>query len=101
MYDNETDANEPSLQTASKRSGATSVKQVVLDQVGVTVEAFIGNSELTIGQVNELKPGSVIELDAHLQRDVEIRLDGMCIGRGELVSVGDKFAVKLIELGQQ
>jgi flagellar motor switch protein FliN len=72
----------------------------LIDAVEVTLEAFLGQRKLKISEVRALKLDSVIALDASLGAAVELRLNGAVVARGELVSVGDKFGVRLTEIGR-
>ncbi|WP_416637105.1 type III secretion system cytoplasmic ring protein SctQ [Pseudomonas sp. OHS18] len=60
-----------------------------LDDVPLTVVCQIGSLELPLGQLRELGEGSVLALpDADVQQ-VELLVNGRCVGRGELVAIGD------------
>jgi flagellar motor switch protein FliN/FliY len=72
----------------------------LLDNVQVTLEAFLGKSRLRLADVRALKAGSVVTLDTSLTADVELHLNGLVVARGELVAAGDKFGVLLTEVGQ-
>lgn len=66
-----------------------------LDDVPLTVVCQIGSLELPLGQLRELGEGSVLALpDADLQQ-VELLVNGRCVGRGELVAIGDGLGVRL------
>jgi flagellar motor switch protein FliN/FliY len=68
------------------------------DSVDLQVEVFVGETQLTIGELNRLKDGAVLRLSATLADPVELRVNGARIARGELVAVGDQFAVRIIEI---
>jgi flagellar motor switch protein FliN/FliY len=53
---------------------------------------------MTVGELAALKADALIELDAPLNQPVELRLNGLPVARGELVAVGEKFGVRLIEI---
>ncbi|MER0041818.1 type III secretion system cytoplasmic ring protein SctQ [Pseudomonas sp. MGal98] len=66
-----------------------------LDDVPLTVVCQIGSLELPLGQLRELGEGSVLALpDADVQQ-VELLVNGRCVGRGELVAIGDGLGVRL------
>ncbi len=67
----------------------------LLEAVDVRVEAFLGETNMTIAQLNALKAGGVVTLDALLNEPVELRVNGVRVAHGELVSVGDKFGVRI------
>jgi flagellar motor switch protein FliN/FliY len=90
--------------TATPQTGATgplgSINPKLIETVNVTLEAFLGEARMTIAELTALKPGSIIPLDASLNQAVELRLNGVAVARGELVAVGDSFAVRLIEIAK-
>ena len=79
----------------SGANGATNVRSTLIDSVGVTIETYLGDTEMTIAQLNALHVGGVVKLDAALNGPVEIRVNGVIIAQGELVAVGDKFGVRI------
>ena len=91
-------------ESKSAKAGAAApafgVKNQLIDQVSVRLEAFLGASQMTVAELAALREGAAVPLDAPLNQAVELRLNGVAIGRGELVSVGDKFAVRLIEISK-
>lgn len=70
----------------------------LIENVGVRLEAYLGGAAMTVGELAAFRAGSVIPLDAPLNQAVELRLNGLAIAKGELVAVGDKFAVRLLEI---
>lgn len=68
--------------------------------VEVRLEAFLGGATMTVAELMKLKAGTAVTLDAALNRDVELRLNGVTVGRGELVTVDGKFGVRLLEINQ-
>ncbi len=72
----------------------------VIDAVGVTLEAYLGEARMTVADLTALKEESVVPLDAALNQAVELRLNGVAVARGELVAVGDSFAVRLTEIAK-
>ena len=83
------DKDERSIAGGSPRFGS------LLDAVDVRVETFLGETQMTVAQLNALKAGGVITLDAPLSELVELRVNGVTIAHGELVTVGDQFGVRI------
>jgi flagellar motor switch protein FliN len=75
--------------------GSAKVSSTLLGNVDVKVETYLGETSMTVGQLNALKAGGVIKLDATLNELVELRVNGVTIAHGELVAVGDKFGVRI------
>jgi flagellar motor switch protein FliN len=66
-------------------------------QINVSVE--VGRIAMSVREVMDLGPGAVIELQHSASEPVEIHANGRCIGRGEIVVVGEQFGVRITELG--
>lgn len=85
-------------QSLQKRNGADSAREFAADGSDVIVEIFLGDKLLTLAELNKLKKGDVLPLGVSLADPAELRVNGRCIGRGELVAVGDQFAVRISEI---
>ncbi|MDQ4087970.1 MAG: FliM/FliN family flagellar motor C-terminal domain-containing protein [Pseudomonadota bacterium] len=87
---------------ADGKAAATSggIRSHLIDSVTVRLEAFLGASRMSVGELSALREGSIVPLDAPLNQAVELRLNGIAVAKGELVSVGEKFAVRLIQISQ-
>jgi flagellar motor switch protein FliN/FliY len=80
---------------ATSSSSKAGVKRMVIDNLPVTVEAILGVAKVSVGDVTRLAPADVFALDTMLGDPVELRLNGETIAYGELVSLDDKFAVRI------
>lgn len=67
---------------------------------GIELEAVVelGRARLTIGEVLELGPGSVVQLDKMLGDPAEMMIKDRLIARGEVVVVDDKFGLRVTEI---
>src|SRR5438105_1721450 len=72
--------------------------ELLLD-VRINVSVEVGRVQMPVRQVMELGPGAVIELERSASEPVEIHANGRCIGRGEIVVIGEQFGVRVTELG--
>ena len=79
-------------------SGFPNAAQYLLE-VSITVSVEVGRVQMPLRQVMELQPGSVVELQRAASEPVEMYANGRCIGRGEIVVVGDLFGIRVTELG--
>ena len=69
-----------------------------LDDVKVRLEAFIGGANMTVAELGVLTRDGIIELDSTLSSFIDVRLNGVSIAQGELVTVGDKFGVRIVSM---
>lgn len=84
--------------TSTTAAAAAPSRNALIDTVDVRLETLLGHATLTVAELNALTPGSVIPLSASLSDLVEVRLNGIVVGHGELVAAGDQFAVRLTSL---
>jgi len=72
----------------------------LLQDVDVKLTVEIGSTRLTLRELLALGEASVIELDREADELLDVFVNGTLIGRGEVVTVGDKYGVKMTELVQ-
>ena len=94
---------EPKTKPASapaepKTASLPKINPALIDTVEVALDGFLGSARMTVGELSALEKGGVITLDATLNTAVELRLNGVAVARGELVAVGENFAVRLTEI---
>lgn len=75
------------------------VRQAQFKNVSVEVSAWIGKTKLTFGELTDLRPGRVIELDQPVGAPIEIVLNReVVLARGEVVEVGDEYGIRITEI---
>jgi flagellar motor switch protein FliN len=62
------------------------------------IEVVVGSTTLTLGEILNLCPGSVVELDNLVEEPVDIKVNGKLVAKGELVVVEEKFGVKITDI---
>lgn len=68
-----------------------------LDSVPLLLDFELGRLSLTLAELAALQPGYVFQLGGRLEdARVTVRANGVCIGQGELVAVGDTIGVQLM-----
>lgn len=70
----------------------------LVKNVKVTLSVYLGNSEISVSDLFELKNGSLLTLDKDVNAPVDIKHDGNVIARGELVAIDDNFGVRITEI---
>lgn len=65
-------------------------------EMKVTVE--LGRTQMPIREVLPLGPGSIVELDKLAGEPVDILVNGIVVGCGEIVVVEEKFGVRVTEV---
>ena len=67
--------------------------------VPVTVTISIGSKRLSVSEILELQPESIVPLSSRIDDPVDLIIDNRLIAKGELVDMGDgQIAVKIIEI---
>jgi flagellar motor switch protein FliN/FliY len=70
----------------------------LLQDVDVKLTVEIGSTTLSLRELLALGESSVIELDRQADELLDVFVNGTLIGRGEVVTVGDRFGVRMTEL---
>lgn len=94
-----TDMLQPNLGSSATAAPSKVSAKDLIEQVSVTLEAYVGEAAMSVADLRALKAGETIELDASLNSLVALKLNGATVAAGELVAVGEKFAVRITDLG--
>ena len=70
----------------------------LLRGVRISLEVRLGEAPMTIENMMSLKPGAVVTLETSLADHVELYLNDALVARGEIVAVGDKYGVRIVEI---
>jgi flagellar motor switch protein FliN len=70
----------------------------ILKDVELVVALRFGSKKMLLGEILELGPGSVIELDEQVEDPVELLLDDKAIARGDVVVVEGNLGIRVREL---
>jgi flagellar motor switch protein FliN/FliY len=63
------------------------------------VTVSIGQKRLSVSEILELQPESIIPLSSRIDDPVDLTIENRLIARGELIETGDgQIAVKIIEI---
>jgi flagellar motor switch protein FliN len=68
-----------------------------LNAVKVRVSVRVGEAHTTVGELLDLKQGSVVPLDRLVDESLDILVEGHVVARGVLVAIGDHFGVRITE----
>ena len=64
--------------------------------VGVTVQ--LGSSQLSMREVLQLAPGSVVQLDRLADAPLDILVNDKLVAHGEVVVIDNRFGIKITAL---
>jgi flagellar motor switch protein FliN/FliY len=85
-------------QTEHPAEPRLSINDEILRGVRVSIEVRLGTAKMTVSEMLALKLGSVVTLESALSDHAELYLNNMLVARGEIVAVGDKFGVRIVEI---
>jgi len=69
-----------------------------LHQVKARLQVCVGDAVVTVGELMALRERQVLTLNQSVDAPVDILLEGRVVARGQLVAVGDQFAVRITDL---
>lgn len=84
----------PGQPSGAADSGKSRGLELILD-VEVPVSAELGRTQMPIGQILELGPGSIVELDKMASDPVDLFVNNKLIARGEVVVVDENFGIRI------
>jgi flagellar motor switch protein FliN/FliY len=63
--------------------------------VSVRVTVQVGRTQLTLGELVELAPGSLIALDREAHEPADILVNDKVVARGEVVTIDNMYGVRI------
>jgi flagellar motor switch protein FliN len=73
---------------------------VILD-ISVRLTMELGSRDISIGDLLQLKQGSVLELDQVVGQPLDVMVNGTLIAQGEVVQVNDKYGIRMLDIISQ
>jgi len=61
----------------------------------VRVHVVLTQLEMSLAELNKLKPGSIVELDRDKSESVQLAVNGKIAGTGELVEIEGRLGVRI------
>ncbi len=80
--------------------GEMKTKIDAIGEVPVEVVGQLANSRMKAGLVLGIGPGSVIDFENSSTEPIKLLVNGYPVATAEVVTVGDKFALRIVELGK-
>ena len=81
-----------------RSSGARPLLSPLLAGIEVTLSVEIGSHRLPLRDLMALDPGQIFALDRMTAEPVSVLVNGRPFARGEVVAMGDRFGVRIVEL---
>jgi len=69
--------------------------------VPVKITVRVGQTQMTLSELVELGPGSLISLDRDAHEPADVVVNGRLVARGEVVTIDEKYGVRISEIVQE
>ncbi len=70
--------------------------------IEAAVSVTLARKRVTLQQIVDLVPGSMLTFDAHCDEPLTLEVGGQAIATGETVKIGDKFGLRIRDVaGEQ
>lgn len=83
---------------ASDAAGGEPIGLGGLLDVPVRVTVQIGRTRMRLAELVELGPGSIVHLDREAHEPADILVNGKVVARGEIVTIEDRYGVRISEV---
>lgn len=70
----------------------------LLLDVEIPISVEVGRAEMSLDDVLNLVPGSVVTLDKKAEEPVDLRVNGKLVARGEVVLVDDTYGLRITQI---
>lgn len=70
----------------------------LLLDVDIPISVEVGRTQLSLDEVLNLVPGSVLALDKKAEEPVDLRVNGKLVARGEVVLVDDTYGLRITQI---
>lgn len=93
-------AEEAEEKKQEPKKGEEIIPEVLRSLLDIPLEISVelGRTKMLIGDLLQITQGSTIELDKFENEPVEILINGRHIARGEVILIGDKFGIRIIDI---
>lgn len=81
-------------------SGAAKAARLpqMMRRIPVTLTLEVGSARISLQELMDIGPSSVLPLDALAGEPLVIKVNGAAIGRAEVVVAGEQYGLKVIDL---
>ncbi|ODT30558.1 MAG: flagellar motor switch protein FliN [Hydrogenophaga sp. SCN 70-13] len=70
----------------------------LMRRIPVTLTLELGSAEVSLEDVAQLRPDSVVELDVLAGEPLTMKINGVAIGKAEVVVSGENYGLKVLEV---
>jgi flagellar motor switch protein FliN len=70
----------------------------LLLDVEIPIAVEVGRTQMSLEDILQLVPGSVVALDKKAEEPVDLRVNGKLVARGEVVLVDDTYGLRITQI---
>ncbi len=70
----------------------------LMRKIPVTLTLEVGSADVSLHELMNIAKDSVIELDTLAGEPLNIKVNGIAIGRAEVVAAGENYGLKVVEI---
>ncbi len=85
-------------ESGAEDSNASENNISLLHEVPLLITVELGRTQMPVGEVLDLRHGSVVELDRLAGEPVDVRVNDRLIAKGEVVVIEDKFGIRILDI---
>lgn len=82
---------------SDEQTGDAPVSDDALLDVELQLRFEVGTAKATVREITSLQPGYVFTTETAITSPVTIAIDGVTLGRGELLQIGDRIGIRVTE----
>lgn len=85
------------LTPSAAGSGERQNLDLLLD-VSIPISVEVGQAQMSLADILQLVPGSIVPLDKKAEEPVDLRVNGKLVARGEVVLVDDTYGLRVTQI---
>lgn len=74
------------------------LRMAMIKNLPLRVSVLLGKTKMPLGEILQLSPGYVVELDRFENEPVDILINDRIIAKGEVILVDDQFGVRILKI---
>lgn len=86
------------LAKGSEEGGEGRQNLDLLLDINIPVSVEVGRTQMSLDDILDLVPGSVVTLDKKAEEPVDLRVNGKLVARGEVVLVDDVYGIRITQI---
>jgi len=89
---------EPKPETEPTIAAAPSPEEISRDELSLPLSIEVGRINISMEKLLQLKEGNLLELGVSPESGVDLMVHGKCIGKAELLKIGDSIGIRILQL---